>query len=303
MGLEVRTGRLVSVRADGDVDAEATLLRAIAGAGAPEVVAGTPGPIGELVTTVLPPLRLGDLSLAETAESLAVVADVLARAHAVGIVHGPIRAEHLQGAPGNVLLGGWSTDAGGDVQQDVASLGQWIEQAAERHPELHAIARRARAADAPTATAIAASLRATGHGSERSGRQNHAQFGLLGVGLVATVVLIALAVVAPRGGATVDAHTPPTTERSPAVVEHGGQQVRVGSPGDVVLHGRFTCQEEVPAVFRPSTGQLWVFASWGAGAGELVATRPGATEAGYRRDGSCDRLELRDAQGRWRAVG
>jgi hypothetical protein len=302
--LEMRAGRLALVLTDVDPAPDAHLLQAVAGPGAPEVLELVPGPHGRLVITVLPPLRLGDLGLTEAAEALATAADVLARAHATGLTHGPIRAEHLQGTPGDVLLGGWSADVRGSSEHDVASLGRWIEQAAERHPPLRVIAQRALAAEPPTAAAIAGSLRATGRGNERKARRNHAQFVKVAGVTTAIVGILALAVAAPRGQAAGGGETtPPTTTRAEPVVVHEGRRLRIGGSGDIVLRGRFECRSEIPAVFRPATGQLWVFPSIAVGEGTLVTTSPDATDVGYRRDGACDRLELRDAQGRWRAVG
>jgi hypothetical protein len=50
-------------------------------------------------------------------------------------------------------------------------------------------------------------------------------------------------------------------------------QYLVGEPGDVVVLGRWLCgQSALPAVLRPSTGQLWTFAHWPA-AGQTVTAR------------------------------
>ena len=77
---------------------------------------------------------------------------------------------------------------------------------------------------------------------------------------------------------------------------------RIGRAGDVVVEGRFACHELTPALLRPSTGQIWVFPSWRAGTGHLVATRHGATSLGVRADGDCDHLEVRDGGGHWHVV-
>jgi hypothetical protein len=304
--LEVWSGRLVEVRRGDDLAAHAALLYAVAGPGAPEVVDFRPGSDGVLASTVLPPLRLGDLTIDKAVAALADVAGVLARAHAGGVVHGPIRAEHVQGTLGNVLLGGWTAAGKGTFDDDVAELGRLIEEVAVRHPRLRAVAHRALADDRPTAAAVAASLRATGRENEPQRHQNHAQF-VVGLAAAVAVVVGTLAFLfGATGSASADKEptpTPPTTERVTAVVEHEGRRLRIGTAGDVVVTGRFQCRDAIPAVLRPSSGQLWVFPSWDARTGNLVATIPGATSVGHRRDGACDRLEVRDAQGRWRAVG
>lgn len=73
---------------------------------------------------------------------------------------------------------------------------------------------------------------------------------------------------------------------------------RVGGPGDVIVLGRWTCATTaLPALLRPSSGQVWVFASWARGRHDvearLVATVPASRSlrvvAGPR---GCDRLDV-----------
>jgi len=126
----------------------------------------------------------------------------------------------------------------------------------------------------------------------------------IGVVAIGVVAIGAVFVTAGRSAPTSRVESPPTTMQLGNEVERGGHRWRVGQPGDIVLAGAFGCDgTEAPAIVRPSTGQVWLFDSWTASTGRLVGTLPGARAAGIRRDAACDRLEVRDGQGRWRTVG
>src|SRR5207248_1175153 len=81
----------------------------------------------------------------EQAQVAADVAAVLARAHAAGVVHGPLRPEHLLGGPGQVLVTGWTDAGAGDAADDVAELGRLLERIADGDGHLLATAGRAQA--------------------------------------------------------------------------------------------------------------------------------------------------------------
>jgi hypothetical protein len=297
----------VVTRGEDAVRREAAILAAIAGPGAPEIVSYRDGAPPELVATVLPPLRPGGLSREAVAAFAADVATVLARAHAAGFAHGPLKPEHLQGAPGRILVGGWSDADPGDGGDDVAELGHLLERLAPDDQELRAIARRALGQDRPTAVALAAALRSV---TTTTGPPRRAGLGravALAAGATAAAAGIALAATATTSAAPskpLALDPMPTTMQLGNVVERDGHRWQVGRDGDIVVAGHFQCDGvDAPAIVRPGSGQVWEFASWRAGTGRLVATVPGATSAGIRKDGDCDRLEVRDGQGRWRAVG
>jgi hypothetical protein len=79
---------------------------------------------------------------------------------------------------------------------------------------------------------------------------------------------------------------------------------RLGEPGDVIVLGRWLCgPTALPAVLRPATGQLWMFAHWPA-AGQTIAGRllmsglHGAESLRVRLQPSgCDEIEV-DGGGR-----
>jgi hypothetical protein len=298
--LDVRDGRLVQVHDGAAAVASVAVLRAIAGPGVPEVMSYTEGPPSTLVTTVLPPVPLDRLTPSQLASLVASVAEVFARAHAAGVVHGPLRPEHLQGGPDRLLIGGWTTDAIGRPDDDVAELGRLLEQLAPDDPELRATALRAQADDRPTAAGFAAALRATI--APTLTRQRRSPRVLAVTATAGVAALLAISVAASADPAPSDAASPPTTTRASRIVERDGERLVIGQPGDIVVTGRFTCGEDLPALLRPSSGEVWVFSAWAAGRGRSLGAVTGATALGVRRDGSCDRLEVRDRQGRWRAV-
>lgn len=326
---EVRDGRPVLVRTGGeDVRREAATLAAIAGPGAPEVVeVRDDGSVVELVRAVHPLLA----SIPADATAVAAqVADVLSRAHAAGIVHGPIRDEHLRGAPGAVVLDGWDAAGPGDPADDVAEVGALLERLGAGDPEARSLAARATAADRPRMAALAEALRAAAP-APPAARWRPPRSLMAGALAAATLVITGLVVTATRSDG--DAAPPPapaptvpptavdpprTTTTSAAPVEdiavrgnlvvRAGERWTVGRPGDVVLVGDWDCDgERSPAVLRPATGQVWLFAGWAADgaptAGRPVASVPGATSARTRAVGRCERLEVLDGEGQSTLVG
>jgi hypothetical protein len=268
----------------------------------PQVLAYVDDPNPQLVTAVAPPLRLECLPRPELAAVLATVAEILGRAHQVGVVHGPFHLEDVQAGADGVLLSGWHRASAGDPGHDVVELGRVLEGHAGGDPVLLAIARRAMTPGALTATGLASALRACRATAPASRPSTRARgVAVAGIGALALGLLGLVAGATERPSAPVA--SPPVTTELGNVVARDGRAWRIGQPGDVVVAGHFACAGEVPALLQPATGQIWTFASWRAGRGTLVATVPGASTLGVRRDGRCDRLEVRDAQGRWRAVG
>jgi hypothetical protein len=76
---------------------------------------------------------------------------------------------------------------------------------------------------------------------------------------------------------------------------------QVGGPGDVVVVGRWWCgSTALPAVLRPATGQVWMWAAWPGPArpepGRLAAQVPAASTLLVQPEPSgCDRLEVQRA--------
>jgi hypothetical protein len=300
--VQLRDGRLVLVRQGPAVAHEAMVLRAIAGPGVPDVVAFDDGPVPVLVSSYLPPLALDRLALEVAVRALAAVADVFARAHAAGIVHGPLRPDHLQGRPEHLVVAGWSAAGAGSAADDVREIGRLLDTIAGDDAALRATANRTRGTDAFTAHGLSAALRAWSPARQRR-RAGLAPAGLTALGLAAVLLVVGVgASKRPVRSDTTTASTS-TTATAPSSVVHDGRSLHIGVAGDVVITGRFHCSDKLPAVLRPSTGEVWVFDDWQPGPGSLVARIPGADRLRIQRAGACDRLEVRDGQGRWRTVG
>ncbi|RMH75650.1 MAG: hypothetical protein D6683_11095 [Actinomyces sp.] len=83
---------------------------------------------------------------------------------------------------------------------------------------------------------------------------------------------------------------------------HAGRRVAVGEPGDIVVVGRWHCDERAtPAVLRPTEGRVAVFAAWPE-PGASVAARPvadvdGAVDLVAEPDGACDLLRVVTPEG------
>lgn len=312
--VEVHDGRPVAVRTGGDdLRREAAVLRRLAGPGIPQVVrCDDDGTTVRLVTAVAPPVPAAAL-----AAVAAEVASVLARAHEAGITHGPLREEHLLGAPGALLVTGWDPSGHGDPHADVAALAGLLERHAGSDPVVRTAITRALAPDPPAMAAFAEML-AGAPGPAVPGHRPLPLAVLAGLAVALTLVAVGLLVDSPRSAARPAAATvtqpPPSTTTTTStttsdarvlgnVVERGGERWTVGRPGDDVFLGDWDCDgEPTPAVLRRTTGQVWTFAGWPAAgapdAGRLLRTVVGATGARVRRVGGCDRLEITTTDGR-----
>ena len=320
--VEVRDGRAVLVRrGDQALRREAAILRAVAGPGAPELVAVEDDGDGVcLITVVEPPLLLPGPELMSVAAQLAAV---LARAHAAGFVHGPLRDEHVQGRPGAVVLGGWHDAGPGEPADDVVELGRFVERHAGGDPALVALAERALAPEPPAMAALASTVALP----VPAPAPRRPSLPVVGLAVAAVVAATGLLVGGQgQGQATEPPPLAPTTTTTIAptttttttpradvrvvgnVVERNGARWTVGQAGDVVVVADLRCTgDPVPAVLRPATGRVWVFDGWAASgepeAGRVLATVPGSVDLRVERAGRCDRLSVVDAQGVVTAVG
>lgn len=324
VAVELRDGRPVLVRTGGDeLRREAACLAQLAGPGVPEVVeVADDGTEVRLVTVVHPPLAAGP---DEALRVAGAVAAVLARAHEVGVVHGPLLDEHVRGSAAAVVVDGWGAGDGHAPEDDVAEVGALLDRLAGDAPGVRALVDRATAATgrpamAAYALALAGSapiprppIRRPAEGL-RLPRPDRTL--LAGLAAAAALVVLGLAVAFGGGGgpaptgptATVAAPTTTTTVEATGpiagnVVERAGERWSVGEPGDVVVLGDWDCDGvDVPAVLRPATGEVWLFDGWAEQPAVRLATVTGATTARARAVGRCDRLEVLDASGQSTAV-
>lgn len=324
--VELRAGRPVLVRTGGaELRAEAAVLQQLAGPGAPEVVGLVDLDDGriELTTALDPPLPLGAMAPWRVGAAVAVV---LARAHDLGITHGPILDEHLRARDGEVVLSGWGHAAPGPPDADVAALGRLLHELADGDAELLALARRTTADAPPSMASLVETLVAGPHPAPRRLARRRwraapvvgTAVGALAVGALAVAGGVAWPREAPESAAlsqgtiapsTTTTTTPPTTSMPATpqvdgnVVTRHGARWTVGRPGDVVVVGDWACAgaEPVPAVLRPASGAVWLFAGWSAGGrpvpGRLLDRHPGAVALRVERDGPCDDLLVVDAAG------
>jgi hypothetical protein len=318
--VEVHDGRLLAAHTGAGVEHAAQVLRRIAGPGAPEVVSYD----GErLVTTLSPPVVWRGLTAAEVAAVVGEVADVLARAHATGIVHGPLDRADVQGRPGAVLVAGWGRVHEGAPADDIVEVGRLLAQVAPDDRDLRVLAARAAAPNPPSMAGLAAALRALARPAHehRWAPTRRAYLGFVAVGATVAIVAVGTLLGARpgRGPLTGTAtSTLPTTSIAPrattssappqvpawnGVTDHNGVRWRVGRSGDVVVLGDWDCDSiDTPSVLRPATGEVWSFARWPTGdeplAGVPLATVPGAVGARVVPAGRCDRLAVLDDQGR-----
>jgi hypothetical protein len=306
--VELRSGRPVVIRhgqgpAADSIRREASILTAIAGPGVPDVIEFEDGEDGaRLVITAAPPADLVHASTARLAASLAAVAEVLARAHVLGIAHGPLRDGDILAAQEGVLLSGWQRTEGATPKTDLVEFGRLLERLASRHRDLAPVAARTGAPDPPTANALAATLRELAGRSPRSRlarRQKRRSIGGLAIGAAAVAVGLGVS------SGTSPAPEPPRADSVHVrgnVVERNGRTWTVGQKADVVTVGAWTCNALLPAVLRPSTGTVWLFTAWPSGSapmqGRAIRTVPGAVRLRVRHEGRCDHLEVITPQGR-----
>lgn len=310
--VEVRDGRPVVVRAGDGAIAEVIrrevwVLRSIAGPGVPPVLDFEDTPAGaRLVVGIAPPLALSRLATPAAVRALARIADVLARAHGLGISHGPIHDEDVLAAGDDVLLTGWHRGAEvASPEADVASFGRLVRAIAGKDRSLGAVAARTTAPDPPTMAALAEALRGLSLPvvpSRRRGPARHVRIGAM-FACAAVGALLLLHLIRPANEQAEAVRTITDVVVRGNVVERAGRRWTVGEAGDVVAVGRWDCDgRALPAVLRPSTGRIWVFGAWPTGrapvAGRPASTVTDAVRLRIRRDGRCDRLDAVDAQGR-----
>lgn len=73
----------------------------------------------------------------------------------------------------------------------------------------------------------------------------------------------------------------------------GGRRWILSAHGDVVVVGRWTCHDALPAALDPANGAVWTFTAWSQSVGRLVTTVPGASSLAVRPGGDgCDRLDV-----------
>jgi hypothetical protein len=148
---------------------------------------------------------------------------------------------------------------------------------------------------------------ASEEGSVRSPRR------ALPVALAAVGVVLAIAAVERLRAADVEATAPPRASDPLAdvriaapvpgsVVVEDGQRYRVGQAGDHLLVADWSCEgRPTPAIFRPSTDEVFVFDRWTAS--EPLSVRPTATVADAvemlsdQGSDGCPELALRTAHG------
>ena len=269
MRWDVRAGRAVVLRDP------SPLLERLAGPGVPAVL-GVEG--ASVVVAYAPPLSLERLAPRERASVLADVATVLARAHHLGVAHGPLRDEDVRGAVGDVVVDGWRDE--GDAAADIASLAQLIERHAGRDPVLQTAAARGLAPVPPSAAGLAAALRPASPAVGRR-RTTLTAVGIAAVALAGTTILT---------GHRAEAQSSPPVVFSGSIVDHDGHQWRATTADDVA---GLVCDR--PVVLHRATGDVFTLDDWQTP--RRVAQH--ATAIGAR---AC-RLLVRDRQGRWRAVG
>lgn len=327
-------GRPAIVRRGPDavVGREAEALRLVAGIGVPAVLADDAGEERRLALEVAPPLPDG-LDDDEVRRVGAVLATALARAHAAGVVHGPMRDGDLQAGP---LLGGWAGarlpgDATGpSPADDVAALAAvLLRRCGAPSIELRAILERA-ASDpttGPTAAGLADALTPSRSGRDLPPPARRIATRTGGAVIAAVVIGLGVGGVALAGGrdqaargsapasaAPVTSTTDTTTTAPPRraivtgnVVTFDGRKWHVGEPGDVVVAGDWDCDgADTVALLRPGTGEIWSFPEWtdGPTIGQPIATVAGAHVLRAVPTGRCDDLQAVAADGTttWVAV-
>jgi len=102
-----------------------------------------------------------------------------------------------------------------------------------------------------------------------------------------------------RGG--IQPYAPELAAGTPEV-EHNGRLYAVGRPGDLVLLGDWSCDgTATPAVLRPATGEVAVFARWPTAGSALrpalVEVVAGATDLAVDEATACDRLRIHTPDG------
>ncbi|MBW8826622.1 MAG: hypothetical protein JF603_09775 [Acidobacteria bacterium] len=297
--------------------AERRLLERLAGLAVPEVLgAGDDGTTVTLLTSFHPEPPMLTVSV------LASVASVMAAAHDRSVVHGALTPECIRASPtGAAVVDGWQDV--GDAADDVSALGALLAGVATTFAQ-RAAAARATAPDPaarPTMAALAEALspplpaRSLATRPRTVGVSRRRTVGAPTVAAAAAVVAVVVAVVAavvgvvllaglhgsqrpsPRGA---NAAAVPVAGRRPVegnLVDHDGELIRVGVPGDVVIVGDWDCDGvATPALLRRASHAIWSWATWDASPTPRRAD-PRAVSLRVVRSRSCERLVAVDQRG------
>ncbi|MDQ1392833.1 MAG: eukaryotic-like serine/threonine-protein kinase [Acidimicrobiaceae bacterium] len=239
------------------------------------------------------------------------VATTLADLHDLGVVHGALSPDHIlvdrSGRPTLCSFGRGAIDAAPDGEaaaRDVVALARALlttstEASATTTRILTMAAKGGR--KPPSARELAALLADTPPPRRRLPRA-------VPVALAACTVIGAIAFLS--AGQPVPAGACPAVDRgcqpiprSDGVVETPSGRFRIGRPDDVLVVGRWQCGAALPALLRPTTGEIWVWDAW-ARAGDPLTARlagriPDAVTLRVDPDGAgCDGLRvLRHAGG------
>jgi hypothetical protein len=234
------------------------------------------------------------------------LATTLADLHDLGVVHRALSPDHVlvdpAGRPVLCSFGRAAVDAephGDDAAGDVAALARILLATstatdASRSRILAGAARAGRGG--PSARELARRL------AVEPAPRRRPRAVPVAVAVAASTVIVALAFV--RSGHRVDVHACPPVDlgcgplpRPGGVVATRSGRFRIGEPGDVLVVGRWQCRVAVPALLRPTTGEIWMWDAWARASGprpaHLVDRIPAAVSLRVEPDGKrCDVLHV-----------
>ena len=105
--------------------------------------------------------------------------------------------------------------------------------------------------------------------------------------------------VAPLGGCDVQATLAGNVIELRAGPGHPATRFTLGEPGDIALLGDWQCRGNfTPAIYRPSTGQVFVFDGWANAdrsrtSSSMAAAIPNGRPVVVRSAAGCDRIDVR----------